>query len=179
MLLLSQSLLNRPVMSLRTGGRIANTVNTIINPNNLKIEGFHCQDSRHKKQQLILLSQDIRDIIPQGVAINDHEVLSHPAELVRLKPIINIGFELLGKPVITVNKRRLGKINDYAVEAETMYIQKLYVAQSMIKNFTGGQLSVDRSQIVEITSRKIVIKEPLQATPEKSEVPATVPISPA
>ncbi len=45
-------------------------------------------------------------------------------------------------------------MNDYATEVETMYIQKLYVGQSLLKSFAGGSLSVDRSQIVEITNRR-------------------------
>lgn len=169
MLLLSQSLSGRPVMSLRTGGQVATAVGMIINPNNLKIEGFLCQDSVNRKQQLVLLNQDIRDIVPQGIAINDHDVLAPPEELVRLKEVINIHFELIGKPVVSVSKHRLGKVNDFAVEVETMYIQKLYVSPSLIKNITGGSLSVDRGQIVEITNRKIVINDPLQPTKAQAE----------
>ncbi len=164
MLRLSGSLLNQSVLSLRTGGQIAVITGTIINPNNLKVEGFYCQDSKDKKKQLVLLYKDIRDIIAKGIVVNDHEVLSEPDELVRLKDIMNLRFELMGKQVLTVSKQRIGKVNDYAVETETMYVQKLYVGQSLIKSFTGGSLSVDRTQIVEITNRKIVIQDILQGT---------------
>lgn len=119
----------------------------------------------HKKQKLVLLSQDIRDIVPQGIAVNDYEVLSPPEELVRLKDIMGLNFKLVGKPVVSENKKRLGKVSDFVIEAETMYIQKLYVSQSLVKSFAGGGLSVDRGQIIEITNRKIVIQDPLQATP--------------
>jgi len=163
MLRLSASLLNQPVLSLRTGGQVAITQTAIINPNNLKIEGFLCQDSVDKKQ-LVLLYQDIRDMIPKGFVVNDHEVLAEPGELVRLKDIISIKFELIGKSVETVSKSKVGKVNDYAVESETMYIQKLYVAQSLLKSFSGGNLSVDRGQITEITNKKIVIQDILQGT---------------
>ena len=40
-----------------------------------------------------------------------------------------------------------------------MYLQKIYVGQSLLKNFTGGNLGIDRTQIVEITDRKIVVQE--------------------
>ncbi len=40
-----------------------------------------------------------------------------------------------------------------------MYIQKMYVGQSLLKSFTTGQLSIDRSEIVEVTNKRIVIKE--------------------
>src|SRR6201996_717216 len=127
MLRLSESLLERPIMSLRTGQQVATAHEPIINPNNLKIEGFYCSD-RFSKEQLVLLYQDIRDVIPQGFVIDDHDVLTAPRELVRLKDILQIGFTLIGKPVVTVSKERIGKVSDYATEVETMYVQKIYVS---------------------------------------------------
>lgn len=164
MLQLSESLLNRPVMSLRAGQPVATVTEPIINPNNLKIEGFYCLD-RFSKSQLVLLYQDIRDIIPQGFVIDDHDVLTEASELIRLKDIMNISFKLIGKPVVTVSKQRVGKVSDYATETETMYIQKLYVSQNIFKSFTGGSLGVDRNQINEITDKKIIINELLKAAP--------------
>jgi len=161
MLQLSESLLNRPVMSLRTGQQVATVAEPIINPNNLKIEGFYCTD-RFSKDELVLLYQDIRDIIPQGFVVDDHDVLVQPDELIRLKDIMQIGFTLIGKPVVTVTKEHLGKVGDYATEMETMYIQKLYVSQNVFKSLTGGNLGIDRSQIHEITDKKIIINELLR-----------------
>lgn len=175
MLQLSGTFLNRPVMSLRTGGHVATIISPIINPNNLKIEAFYCQDN-FSRQRLVLLTQDIRDVINQGFVVNDHDVLSEVGELIRLRKIIEIDLDLMGMPVVTVNKHKVGKINDYATEMKSMYIQKLYVAQPILRSLGGGQLSVDRNQIIEITSRKIVIKEPLQPTKAKSAVPVTSPV---
>jgi sporulation protein YlmC with PRC-barrel domain len=174
MLQLSKSLFNQPVMSLRTGAQVATAVTPIINPNNLKIEGWYCQD-RFSKRTLILLSQDIRDVIAQGLVINDHDNLSEAEELVRLKDILEIKFELLGKPAYTSNKKRIGKVTDFAVEAETLYIQKLYLSQPLVKSFSGGTLSVDRDQIIEITSRKVVIQDPLK--PVKAGVASAPAVS--
>ena len=159
-------------MSLRTGTRVATTTKAIINPNNLKIEGFYCQDSIHKKKQLVLVTQDIRDILPAGFVVNDHDVLAEPDDLVRLKKIIDLNFELLGKPVVSVSKQRLGKISDYSTEITTLYIKKLYASQSVIKNLSGGSLGIDRNQIVEITNRRIVVQDPLQPLKANAPVPA-------
>lgn len=145
-------------MSLRTGTQVATATKPIINPNNLKIEGFYCLD-RFDNSQLILLYQDIRDIIPQGFVINDHEVLSEPEELVRIKDILELNFELIGKQVETVSKHKVGKVSDYAVETTTMTIQKLYAAQSILKSFTGGSLSIDRTQVNEITNKRVIIND--------------------
>lgn len=133
-----------------------------------------CQDRVEKKKQLILLTQDIRDIIEQGIVVNDHEVLVVPEELVRLKDILKINFNLIGKPVITVSKSRLGKVSDYAADNTSLFIQKLYTSQSVLKSFSGGSLSIDRSQIVEITNRKIVVADLLKVKPAAAPVPAPV-----
>lgn len=172
MLQLSATLFNQQVLSLRTGGQIATASEPIMNPNNLKIEGFHCTD-RFDGGQLILLAQDIRDHIAKGFVVDDHEVLVEPGDLVRLQPLIELQFTLIGKPVYTDKKKRIGKVNDFAVDDTTLYVQKLYVGQTLLKSFAGGQLSVDRNQIVEITDRRIIIKDPLK--PVKDVATAAVP----
>ena len=82
MLQLSSALANKAVMSLRTGTAVATIGQPIINPNNLKIEGFYCEDI-FSRSQLVLLHQDIREILPQGFVVDDVDVLVPPAELVR------------------------------------------------------------------------------------------------
>ena len=172
MLQLSATLINRPVLSLRAGSPVATANTALINPNNLKIEGFYCSD-RFSSSPLIMLFQDIREIISTGYIVNDHDVLVEPEELVRLKDVIKISYELIGKPVYTTSKEKVGRVSDYAVEIETMYIQKLYVSQSLIKNFTGGTLSVDRSQIQEVTDKKVIINDLLN----RSTVTAPMTVS--
>jgi sporulation protein YlmC with PRC-barrel domain len=164
MLQLSAALLDRPVLSLRTGGTIAVITGPIVNPNNFKIEGFYCLDSR-SDQTLVLLPQDIRDIIPAGFVINDFDVLAEPEEIVRLHKIMEIGFDPLNKQVVTVSKHKVGKVTDYATEIETMYIQKIYVSQSLFKSFTGGNLGIDRNQIHEVTPKKIIVQDLLKTAP--------------
>lgn len=168
MLVLTKTLLNRPVMSLRTGGQVATTYRALMNPNNLKIEGFYCIDSIEKKKQLVLVYRDIREVLPAGLVVDDHSVLVEPEELVRFRKLMDIDFELVGKVVVTEQGKKLGKVNDYATEPDSMMIKKLYVTQTLIKNLTGGSISIDRTQIVEITNRKIVVKDPL--IPLKSPV---------
>ena len=166
--------MNKAVLSLRTGDTVATVIAPLINPNNLKIEGFYCQDKFDKNAQPILLAQDIRDIISKGFVINDHEALSSPAELIRIKDIIDLNFELIGKPVMTISKEKVGKVQDFAAESETLYIQKIYVGQSLLKSFGTGQLSVDRSNIVEITNKKIVIQDLLRPTKGTVTAPASL-----
>jgi sporulation protein YlmC with PRC-barrel domain len=172
MLKLASSLLTQSVLSLRTGGVVARVERAVINPDNLKIEGFYCTDSR-ARQELILLVQDIRDFVQNGIVVDDYNVLVEADELIRLKDVLKLQFELAGKPVQTVKKQKLGKVNDYAVDDQSFYVQKLYVERSLLKSLSSGQLSIDRTEIVEVTDKRVIIKE-LQKT-AKSGLPVTSP----
>jgi hypothetical protein len=46
-----------------------------------------------------------------------------------------------------------------------MFVQKIYVAQSILKSITGGSLSIDRTQINEITPKRIIINELMKNAP--------------
>ena len=174
MLQLSKTLLDRPIMSLRTGSHIGTATLPIINPNDLKIEGWHVIDD-FEKGALVVLTQDIRDIIPRGIIVDDQDVFTKPEDLLRLQDTLRINFNPLGKHVITNHQRRLGKVGDYAVDMESMYIQKLYVDRSILRSLGTGQLSIDRSQIIEITPKRIVVRD----VDEKAgaAAPATMPAS--
>lgn len=161
MLKLGKDLVNLQVMSLRTGAQIGATTSMIINPNNLKVEGWHVQDQFSKKQ-LVLLADDVRELLPQGLAVNDHEVLSEETDLVRLKPILEIGFTLNGKYVASNSGKQYGKVSEFAVETESFLVKKIYASQSILKSFSTGSLSIDRTQIVEITNKTIIIEDPTE-----------------
>lgn len=172
MLQLSNAFAGKNVMSLRTGTAVAQVTRPIINPNNLKIEGFYCNDT-YSKQELVLLYQDIRELLPQGFVIDDHDVLAIPGELIRLRDVIDLNFKLTGLQVVADDKQKIGKVDDYATEVETMFIQKIYVGRSVFKSFATGQLSVDRTQIIEITNTRILIQNPLQGHTSAANATAT------
>jgi uncharacterized protein YrrD len=170
MLKLSNALQNIPVMSLRTGGAIGTATEMILNPNNLKIEGWYVED-RFDKKKLVLLRSELRDINPKGLIVNDHEALEEPAELVRLKPITDIAFVLTGKQVISQSGIKYGKVSDFAVDTESLMVKKIYASQSIIKNLSGGNKSIDRTQIVEITNTHIIIEDPVEKATEAAPLP--------
>jgi hypothetical protein len=75
MLFMSKNLFNRPVMSLRSGSQIAVAHEPVINPHNLKIMGWW-SSSPQKPGRLVLLSEDVREMMPNGLAVNDETALS-------------------------------------------------------------------------------------------------------
>jgi uncharacterized protein YrrD len=160
MLRLISSLLNRPVLSLQTSSPVATTIGAIIDPNKLQIVGFHVQSP--SDTGTILLRDDIREISNIGIIIDRYDRLAHAEELVRLEKIIKLNYKLIDKTVIGESKHKYGKVSDYIVDEQSFFVAKLYTRQSLLKNFAGGAMVVDRSQIVEVTNKNVVIRDPLK-----------------
>lgn len=147
-----------PIVSLRTAGVVGHTTNIIINPNKFNIDGWHCLD-KFSKHSLVLLSRDIRDFVPQGIAVDDHDAMTDPEDLIRLQEIIAINYNPLGKIVVTDRKRRIGKVSDYSIDTAAFKIQKLLVNRPVYKSFSEGHISIDRNQILEINDKQIIIRD--------------------
>jgi hypothetical protein len=157
MLKMSSSLFNIPVVSLRLGQPIAVAESPIINPHNLKIVGWWCKDNNAAGKQ-ILLTDDIRESVSQGLAVNDESALSAPEDLVRYKEILDANFQLMDKLVKT-KRQKIGKVHDFSYN-DGMFVQKLYVARSLIKVFTSEDTAIiDRTQIIEITDSYILVRD--------------------
>lgn len=158
MLKLSNAFINYPVMSLRAGGQIATVVGPVINPDNLKIEAWRVQD-RFSKDELYLLVQDIREVLPIGFAVNDHDSLSAISDLIRLKPLVELDYKIIGKYVTTEDDKQLGKVTDYAIDVDGMLIKKIYCSKGLLKGFTAGERSIDRTQVIETTNTRIIVED--------------------
>lgn len=171
MLKLSKSLRQQPIMSLRSGTPIAMAIEPIINPHNLKIIGWWCKTVGRSKQ-LILLSDDVREIMPTGLAVNDEETLSAAEDLVRHREIFDIHFQLIDKPVKT-KRQKLGKVSDYSYDDKGLFVQKLYVARSLIKVFSAEDtLIIDRTQILEVTDHYILVRDSEVKASQEEMAPA-------
>lgn len=157
MLRLSKAFFNRSILSLRTGSKIGSAIDPLINPDNLKIEGWFAVSKTVKGEQ-ILPAGEVREFITKGLVVNDFDAITDPKDLIRLKDIIRIRFDLMGKTVVTESKRRLGKVVDFAVD-EGFYVQKLYVNPPIYKNLAGEQLLISREEIIEITNKHIVVAD--------------------
>lgn len=173
MLVLSNSLFNRPVVSLRSSGRVATAIEPIINPNSLKILGWRC---KLRGVEVILLAEDVRDSGPRGLAIDDDNSLSPPEDLVRHREVLDIHFQLIGKPVKTP-RYKLGKVGDYAYDDQSMFIQQLYVEAPLTKFFGNHDTKIiGRNQVKEVTDSYILVSDAeVEATESETEA-AEVPL---
>ena len=175
MLMLSNTLKDRPIMGLHTGSQIAVALEPIIDPNNLKIVGWWCQSS-HFSGQCVLLADDVREVMTAGLAVNDESALSAPSDLARHKEVLQIKFQLLDKLVKTKN-HKLGKVSDFTYD-ESMFIQKLYVSRPLTKLFSNEDtLIIDRNQILEVTDTYVLVDDADAKETQASSVPAVASAS--
>lgn len=165
MLYFGSKLHDTAVFSIRSAGRIGTAKLPIINPNNLHIDGFYT-DAMNKKNNGVILDIDIRELTTKGLIINDHQDITEPDELIRLKPIIDLKFKLIGKPVY-VNNKKIGKINDYAVDTKSLFITKLHIQPTLFNSFKHSHLIIDRKNVIEVTDKHIVVKGPEQKNKSK------------
>lgn len=171
------SLLNLPVMSLRTGTAIGMAVEPAVNPHNLKILGWWCK-TPETPALLILLTEDVREVMANGLAVNDEAVFSTKHELVRHQDILDMHFQLIGKLVKT-KSQKLGKVADFSYDDGGYFIQKLYVTRPLTKLLAGDTLIIDRAQIVEVTDEFILVEDADVKVTDEEALPAAAPIAPA
>ena len=121
-----------------------------------------------------MLTENIREMAPDGLMVDDETSLSSPAELARHREILDIKFQLPDKLVKT-KRQKLGKVSDYTFD-ESMFVQKLYVTRSLTKIFSSEDtLIIDRDQILEVTDHHILVEDTDVKATEEVTVPAGAP----
>ena len=158
MLVLGSRLNNTAVMSLQTGTRLARTGTPLIDPKNLKIVAFEIDGPPLDEHPSFLRTDDVRELGTIGMIIDSSEEFVGLDDIIKLKELRELGFKLIGLPVIDEHKHRLGKVDDYTVETGSFIIQQLNVNRGFFKGFTSTGSLVHRSQITEINDKAIIVK---------------------
>lgn len=158
MLMLNNSFVNMPVMSLQIGNQLGSTSDPIIDPRKLQIMAFKVAGPRIFEES-VLHTSDIREVGPLGLIVNSaDDIMTLDHDLVRLNEVISLNFSLVGKSVIDDSGKKLGKVSEFSVETDSFIIKKIHVSQSIMKNIGNSALIIDRSQIKEITDKSIIVR---------------------
>lgn len=171
--MLNSQLIGRPVLSVHAGSPIGEIANIVINPHNLTIPAFRVT-RRHSygEEPEILLSQDIREISRRGVVINHEEDLAPPEDLIRLKEILELDFQLIAKEVRTESNKKLGKVEEYVVEIDQYTVFNLHVRRPAWRSLADSSLVINRQLIVEVNDYRVIVKD----SAVKEGAPATQPV---
>lgn len=158
MLILSKRLLETPVMSLQTGAEVAKVSQTIIDPGILEIVAYVLTGPRVPQVPTILLTRDIREVGSMGFIIDSADELVPLKDVIKVHELSKLHFNLINMNVFDDASHKLGKIYDYAIDPVTFTVHQLYVKRPLLKSLQTSELVINRSQIVEITNTKIIVK---------------------
>jgi sporulation protein YlmC with PRC-barrel domain len=175
MLLLGSAFARIPLLSLRVSAPVGKVIGHLINPHNLKVEALWCKSSI-SKNPMLLLARDIRDTSPKGIIIDDLDALIEKQDALRLRDIIALNYDLVGKKVIS-GRISLGKVADYALDREGYTVQKLYVSPNAWGMLRSTQLTIGRSQIVEVSPSYVKVAPSEKTIAEQKSIRTQSPVN--
>ncbi|MBR0133798.1 PRC-barrel domain-containing protein [Candidatus Saccharibacteria bacterium] len=162
MLVIGSTMIGNSVLSLHIGGPIGVTKSAVIDPENLNIIAYTVDGSVIKSDPEIgniLDVKDVRELGPEGFIINSSDVLVNREDIIHLDEVMSLNFNLVGLKVVTKKGKKIGKIVDYTFDSNSFMVYQLIVQRPVgFAALNDPQLTINRSQIVEIDDYKVTIK---------------------
>lgn len=158
MLLLGKRLLGTPVMSLQVGVKVAETVEPVIDPRNLMVIAYEVDGPLLENRPQFIRIADIRELSDIGMIIDSSDELVGEDDVIKLKEVRDMNFQLIGIRVIDDRGKKLGKVEDYTIDTDSFVIQQLSVRGGMMSSLSSTGHVIHRSQIVEISDTTITVK---------------------
>ncbi|MBR6134086.1 PRC-barrel domain-containing protein [Candidatus Saccharibacteria bacterium] len=162
MLVIGSGMIGNAVLSLHVGGPVAQTTSAIIDPEDLRILAYTVDGPIIKNDPEvgnILVTEDIRELSRDGMIIDSTDIFVNREDIVHLDEVMNLNFDLIGLKVVTPDGKKIGKIVDYTFDSTSFMVYQLIVQKPIgFASFGEPQLTINRSQIVEIDDYKVTIK---------------------
>ena len=165
-------LIGTPILSVQAGGAIAAVTAPVVNPDNLKIIALQLEGPIINASNYILDTASVREYSHLGMVIDDADELVGPEDVVKIKDVLALNFNLIGLKVETKKGSKLGKVIDFSFTSDDFIIQQIIVKRPVVKSFVDPELIIHRREIVEITDTKVVVKDEekvLQARASKED----------
>lgn len=148
-----------PVLSLQTGMPLARISEPIVDPRSLRVVAFRVIGSRLSHAESVLHSEDIRDFTELGAIVDGDDSLMPLDDLVRLQEILSFDFSLIGLAVETKSRHKLGTVASFGINLDIYDIMQIYVQPPLLKSLATSGVTINRSQIVSVNSKKLTVKD--------------------
>lgn len=160
MLVIGSNLINFPILSLHVGGEVARTVAPVIDPESLSVIAYETEgaDVDDPEAGDILMVSDIREFSDDGFIIDSTDRFVERDDVIKLDKVMDLDFKLIGLKVVTKEGKKLGKVIDYTLDSGSFSIFQLIVQRPLFDSLIDPELTINRSQIVEIDDAKITIR---------------------
>ncbi len=176
MLISVSKLIGTPVLSVQASGPVAIIDSAIVDPDSLKIIGFHLSGPLvHHSPANILDTTSIREFSPLGCVVDSVDEFVEPSDVIKIDKVLSLNFDLIGLKVETKKHTNLGRVASYTVTSEDFTVQQLIVQRPLIKSFLDPELTIPRSEIIEITDYKVIVKDEERTIKERAQKEDFIP----
>jgi uncharacterized protein YrrD len=158
MLVLGSRFHHTPIMSLQTGTKLAETSKALIDPRNLTVAAYEVEGPLLNVRPAYLRMNEVREVSSIGMIVDSNDDIIALDDVIAIKTLVDMQFNLIGLSVIDELKHKLGKVEDYTLETRDFVIQQLHVKRGLLKGINDTGLLIGRSQIIEINDSEVIVK---------------------
>lgn len=162
-------LINLPIASLSERKKIGEIQDLIIDKQNLLVVGFlvRISNSIFAKSKVIL-EADILDIDQNGMTTKSEECLIESKENIKIQKILKAKDKLINLTAFTKNNQKIGKINNFSIENNSMQVVKFFV-----KNWENERI-FDHTNVFKITKNAIYFNDNEEKITSKLNIMQTI-----
>ena len=153
---------------MQSTGPIGQISSLIVDPDKLKVIAFKLSGHLVNRNENILDVKSIREFSEFGMVIDSSDELVNPDDVVHIKKILDLNFSLIDLKVESKKGSKLGKVFDFTVTDDNFSIQQLIVRRPLVKAFIDPELTIPRTEIVEITDYKVIVKDEEKTLKQKA-----------
>lgn len=144
-------MLRLPVGTLEPPVKVGRIKDVVIDPKGGAFLGVTVSTSL-LKPALFVSPKDIIAVDRAGLIIKSQESLVEIGEIVRAKEALREGIRVIGLPVITQSRKRVGRVSDLAIDLEGQRVAKYY-----IRSWFSERI-IPATAVVKITRKQVVIE---------------------
>ncbi len=126
----------------------------IVDPENGKLLAFVVNLSKN----LIIVPFDIISW-KEVIRIHNGDSIIEGNEVIRIAEVQKRGVKIFHNKVETKDGQKLGKVNDFSVNSNSLMLQKLYLSKGILGLVRYESRIISAKNIIEILPEKIVIKD--------------------
>lgn len=158
MIRLFSSVVGNPIICIDNGFTDYKLTAFVVDTDRLAIELAVVQQPFNPKRYYIM-PRSIREVGSQSIIINSDEDISEAEDLVRYQAIIDAKPFLIGYRVVSSSNQKLGFVKDLGFDSIHLTISKLVVRSHWTRRILTKDLLINRSQIIKIENKTVIVKE--------------------
>ena len=152
-----------PILETGSPAAVAWLYDIVIHPDTAAVEGYLVLSPSMSRAPLFLAAQDI---VRWGTAvlIRDHRAIGPLDEIIRLQSLLAQHRPVVGQRVSTESGKHIGKCVDVQIDTDASRVEWLFV-----KKWFRNVPAIPVTEILEVTTKSIVIEEPAKTLPVTEE----------